>query len=285
MKVELVSFDSMGVRSMATLVETGQGLMFIDPGAALGPQRYGLPPHPLEYRALERSLDKIRSKVEESDIIIITHYHRDHYLFRPEEAHLYRGKTIYAKHPQRDINYSQRARAYALFKQMGVESIAKELVFADGREVELGRVRIKFSEPYSHGECRTPLGKVIGVAIYEEGESVLHASDAQGCLCRDSLDFVSSNPASLLIISGPPTYLGSSGQLHPNTLETIRAFKGEIIVMDHHLLRDRDYERYLNALRSARPGLRIVTAAEFMGLKVEQLEAYRDLLWRTRGRS
>lgn len=285
MKVELISFDSMGVRSMATLVETEQGLIFIDPGAALGPRRYGLPPHPLEYRALERSLDRIHAKVEESDVIIITHYHRDHYLFRPEEVHLYKGKVIYAKHPQRDINYSQRIRAHVLFKQMGVESIAKELVFADGREADLGKVKIKFSAPYSHGECRTPLGKVLGVLIYDESGSVLHASDAQGCLCEDSLGFISSNPASLLIISGPPTYLRGDEQLHRNTLELVKVFRGGTIVMDHHLLRDRNYGVYLDILRSARPELKIVTAAEFMGLRVEQLEAYRDVLWRTRGRS
>ena len=54
MKVNLLFSDSMGIRSMATLVEVGDEKIFIDASAALGPYRYGLPPHPLELEALEK---------------------------------------------------------------------------------------------------------------------------------------------------------------------------------------------------------------------------------------
>ena len=46
MKIKPVASDSMGTRSMATYVETKDVKIFIDPGVALGPSRYGLPPHP-----------------------------------------------------------------------------------------------------------------------------------------------------------------------------------------------------------------------------------------------
>ena len=41
-----LAFDSFGVRSMATFVETDDLKVLIDPGVALAPVRYGLEPHP-----------------------------------------------------------------------------------------------------------------------------------------------------------------------------------------------------------------------------------------------
>jgi predicted metallo-beta-lactamase superfamily hydrolase len=43
LKVFLIAFNSMGVRSMATFIETSEGSFLVDPGASLAPRRYGLP--------------------------------------------------------------------------------------------------------------------------------------------------------------------------------------------------------------------------------------------------
>jgi predicted metallo-beta-lactamase superfamily hydrolase len=40
-----LAFDSFGVRSMSTFVETDDLRILIDPGVALAPIRYGLEPH------------------------------------------------------------------------------------------------------------------------------------------------------------------------------------------------------------------------------------------------
>ena len=57
MKIIPLAFDSLGVRSMATGVETDLRII-IDPGAALGPSRYNLPPSKIELQRLEE-LSKI----------------------------------------------------------------------------------------------------------------------------------------------------------------------------------------------------------------------------------
>ena len=55
MKIKPLAFDSLGVRSTATFVETDQKIT-IDPAAALGPKRYRLPPAQIEIdRLLELS--------------------------------------------------------------------------------------------------------------------------------------------------------------------------------------------------------------------------------------
>ena len=59
MKVVPLAADSLGVRSMATYVECGATRILVDPGAALAPNRYGLPPADAEWDALKRANDRI----------------------------------------------------------------------------------------------------------------------------------------------------------------------------------------------------------------------------------
>ena len=53
MKILPLAADSLGTRSMATFVETGDVNILIDPAVSLGPKRYSLPPHPLEYEKMD----------------------------------------------------------------------------------------------------------------------------------------------------------------------------------------------------------------------------------------
>lgn len=281
MKVKFVAFDSMGIRSMATLIETNEGNIFLDPGAALAPKRYGLPPHELEYKFLSRFLGKIYDQILESEYIIITHYHRDHYLFRENEKEHYRAKVIYAKDPYSKINYNQRVRAHVLFQKMNVKTIAKKLSYVDNSTIQINGVRLVFSPPLPHGECNTKLGWVLAVTIIEDDYRFTFASDTQGCICGDSLVYILGINPDFLVISGPPTYLGNDEELLINTIKLIKNLKeNSILVIDHHFLRDKNYSRHMEYLRKIRKDLTITTAAEYMGLEVKQLEAYRDILWR-----
>ena len=54
-RIAPLAFDSFGVRSMATFVETDDLKVLIDPGVALAPVRYGLEPHPLEWQRLDEA--------------------------------------------------------------------------------------------------------------------------------------------------------------------------------------------------------------------------------------
>lgn len=282
LKINLVSFDSMGVRGMATVVETSEGLLFIDPGSALAPRRYGLPPHQEEINELNRKLDTIYKYMEETSIVIITHYHRDHYLYRKGEEQFYRGKLVLAKNPSTAINYSQRVRGYVLFKKMGVENLAKEVVYADGMEMSLGNIRLYFSNPLPHGECNTRLGWVLSVLIDDGDKKLLFASDTQGLLCKESLAFVRSFNWDYLVISGPPTYLSSEldfAKLFGNLLLALRDLdERKYVILDHHLLRDRNYNVFYERIRRETRA-RVLTAAEYMNQPIRLLEARRDELY------
>ncbi|MEM4717771.1 MAG: MBL fold metallo-hydrolase [Desulfurococcaceae archaeon] len=283
MNIKLISFDSMGLRSMATFIETYEGGIFIDPGSALAPTRYGLPPHESELKLLARKLDLIYRLMKEADYIVLTHYHRDHYLYRRGEEDHYSKKVIYAKNPYLKTNYNQRVRAYTLFKKMGVENLAKKIVYADNLETKIGSMKLVFSSPLPHGECKTRLGSVIALFITNRDQSLLFASDTQGFICEDALKFAKKHLWNTLIVSGPPTYLKSNTnpeEILGNLLEALNTRKNNdvIAIVDHHLLRDKDYLVYFDYLRK-NSSARVMTAAEFMNQPIKQLEAYRDKLW------
>jgi predicted metallo-beta-lactamase superfamily hydrolase len=77
-KIVPLGFDSFGVRSMATYVETKDLKILIDPGVSLAPLRYGMEPHPLEWQRLDETWETIKRYAEESDVLVVTHYHYDH---------------------------------------------------------------------------------------------------------------------------------------------------------------------------------------------------------------
>ncbi|MGC9189653.1 MAG: hypothetical protein ACP5GG_02910, partial [Conexivisphaera sp.] len=69
-------------------------------------------------------------------------------------------------------------------------------------------------------------------------------------------------------------------------MDIVKSRSAEVVVVDHHLLRDLNYRDAIaaHADEAGVRGVRLVTAAELMGYEVEQLEAMRRELWsRDRG--
>ncbi len=288
MKIKLIAFDSMGVRSMATVVETSDVKIFIDPGASLAPRRYGLPPHPLELEELSYRLDLIRRELEDSDIVVISHYHYDHYLYHSEDTDYYRGKILLVKNPERNINRSQRIRAYVFFKKNNVVEKARQIEYADGRTFKYGDTVITFSEPVPHGDDGTPLGYVLMTLIVGDGERFVHTSDVQGPISNRALEILLQWKPSEIVLCGPPTYFAGYKvpvEVVEKGLENMKKLVQEVkmrrLVVDHHFLRDIDYRSKMkDLLEIATAQSTIVeTAAEYMGFNVRQLEAYRRDLW------
>ncbi len=289
-RIRLIGFDSMGTRGMATVVDTGSYKVFIDPGVSIAPRRYGLPPHPLELELLEKHLGIIHEEVLDSDVLVISHYHRDHYLYRPGEEEYYRGKLLLVKDPRRMINRSQAIRSYILFKKMNVEGLAREIKIADNMEYYIDKdTRIIFSPPFPHGPEGTRLGYVIITTIEIDGHRLMHASDVQGPISNRVRDYILTIRPNLLIISGPPTYF-EGFKMSPdsirNGLNNLRIIIGSLdsgstIIVDHHLLRDLNYkDKIIGALSEAKKkNINVLTAAEYMGYKPNQLEALRKKLW------
>ena len=112
---ELVWFDSLGAKSACTLVETPDASILIDPGAA--EMQPGFPaPKELKRRWLREARSAILEASRKADIIVISHYHYDH--FTDFDRRLYEGKTILAKDPNKYINSSQRKRAERFYSNL-----------------------------------------------------------------------------------------------------------------------------------------------------------------------
>ncbi|MEM0340612.1 MAG: hypothetical protein QXN05_00335 [Acidilobaceae archaeon] len=290
MKVRILGADSMGVRSLATLIDCNGVLIGIDLGASLAPVRFGLPPHELEFRRLEETLDLIRRALAESQITVITHYHYDHYM--RDEIELYFGKTLIVKDPHRDINFSQRIRSYRFLKKSGLIHKAK-VELGDGRTFSIEKdLTIEVSPPVWHGETESAVGKVLMVKILCNDTVAIFASDTQGPVddkaLRTLLDW-SESRVKFLIMGGPATYLEglkikkkASEKGLDNLFRLIETAKPETLIVDHHLLRDENYRTYLerHIQAASQHKVRLVTAAEHEGRPIEQLEAKRRELWR-----
>ncbi len=288
-----LAFESFGVRSMATLVETDDARIVIDPGSALGP-RFHLSPHELEYVALARSRRTILEATLKADALTISHYHFDHYVpgfedwiwnwSSPELAEdLYRGKLILAKDAVSNVNASQRKRGYMF--QKAHAQIAKEIKVADGQSFDFGDTKLQFSRPVPHGSPGSELGYLLMLTVRTPGCSFVHASDVQGPIDEGTLRLILEEKPDALIIGGPPTYLAGF-KIDEASLKAARdnlvKLAGEVpvTVVDHHLLRSPDYMDYLKPVHAEakRKNHRLLMASELVGLEPQPLEARRKEL-------
>lgn len=282
-KIELLAYDSMGVRSMATVVETKDLRLMIDPGVALAPYRYGLPPHELEIKKLNEMWSIIEDNLIDCTHVVITHYHYDHH--EPDSAELLAKKMVYVKHPTQNINFSQKRRAsYFLSK---INEAGGTYQYADGRDIRVNSTIIRISEPTPHG-TNTKLGYVIMVSVCDGEEKVLYTSDVEGPSLDAQLDIILRERSDVLIVDGPMTYMlgyrysyESLEASIKNLVKIIRETPVKTIVLDHHLMRDLGYKQKIEpVIREAElKGVRLLSAAEFEGKPIEMLEARRKELY------
>lgn len=286
MKVVPLAFDSMGVRSMATYVETQDAKILIDPGVSLAPMRYGLPPHPIELQRMEEAWTQIKDYARRADILVVTHYHYDHH--DPTEPEIYEGKIVYIKHPTEKINLSQRGRAAYFLEVLG--DLPETLEFADGRGFSCGETTIAFSQPVCHG-TNPRLGYVLEVAIGEGDDKLVFTSDVEGPSLDEQVHFIRTERPTILIVDGPMSYmLGfrysfKSVQLSVQHLVSfVRDLPLQTLIVDHHFMRDLRYERWINPVREAadQRGVKVSSAAEYLGRRPELLEARRKELYQAR---
>ena len=289
-----LAFESLGVRSMCTYVETRDVKILIDPGVALGP-RFRLPPHPEEYDALKDSRQRIREYARMADVLTLSHYHHDH--FTPnftdttwlassarEARDIYHGKTMLVKDARSSTNVSQRRRGWIF--QSFCRKIQTEIIVADGKSFDYGDTKVRFSPALPHGEDSTELGSVLATVIESGSEKFIHASDIQGPISETALQFILSERPSAVIVGGPPTYLAGykasedSIKRGMSNLAMI-AKKVPLVVVDHHLLRAQDSLQELSVISAeVKPlGGSIMTAAEYIGEQPRLLEANRRKLY------
>ena len=201
MEIVPIAFDSFGARSMATFVKTKDVNITIDPSVALGPSRYNLPPHPLEYERKRQLWEKIKEFVSKSDVVVITHYHYDHH--NPNEVEIFSGIKLLIKHPKEKINRSQRNRANFFLEQL--KPINVEVDFCDSKSYEFGNTLLKISNPVFHG-ANDRLGYVVEVFV-DAKTTFLFSSDVEGPIHEHQLEFMLECDAETVFIDGPMTYM------------------------------------------------------------------------------
>ncbi len=272
-RFKILAADSLGVRSMATLVECCGARVLIDPSAALGPRRYGLPPHEVEELALRLALERIDRALEGADYVVFTHYHWDHY--RPE-AQL-SEKTVYIKDPKNNINVSQRKRAALITKRKGLN-----LRVADGAKAS--DIDMEFSPALPHGPDGTKLGYVIGVRIGD----LIFTSDVEGPVSDGATRWIIEMNPKVLIIDGPLTYMlgyrfsqESLDRAIENIMKIAEKTDVELIVAEHHLVRDLNAEKNFPVRERLKElGIRYGNAAEAQNIEPLLLEPWRRMLWK-----
>jgi len=278
MRVIPVASESMGVRSMAVLVKTRDCRILIDPSVALGPKRYGLPPHKVEEDRSTSLWKRVLDSAKEADVLTISHYHYDHH--DPDRPEMFKDKALLIKHPTENINQSQKGRASKFLKAIG--GLPSAVENADGRKFEFGNTSLEFSRAVPHG-TNTRLGYVVELAITEGAETLVHTSDVQGPSLDEQVEFVIRSQPTIVACDGPMTYMMyryGNDALERSIANLIRIM-GETpvktLMLDHHLLRDINWKKRMQPVFDAgkEHGCRVQTFAEFAGGEDELLEARR----------
>jgi predicted metallo-beta-lactamase superfamily hydrolase len=296
-KVTPLAAESFGVRSMCTLVETSDVRVLLDAGVSLPPNRFGLPPHPVEFQTISRLRGRISEAADKAEVVTISHYHFDHHtpsyedwLVNWTEANetarqIYEGKRVLMKNPRENINPSQRHRAWMFQKTSGKH--AKTLEPADAKTFTFGAGTVmRFSEPVTHGPENAALGWVVMVEINHEGERFVFAPDVQGPMSSRALELIKAAEPDVVMVGGPPFYLGGfkvdEAQLqHGLRNLTSLAETVPLTIMEHHALRDETWQQRTSQVFEAaeKAGNEVKTAAEFAGLENVFLESRRRKLY------
>ncbi len=277
MRILPIAFDSFGVRSMATLVVTSKNKVFIDPGVALGPRRYGLPPADEERLAKRLAREQIINLIRDVDSVVVSHYHYDHHPF-PIDDEFYKeafsDKIVFAKDRLKNVHPSGKKRGSIFEKK--VKDICKELVYADDQD--FGNLR--FSPAVWHGPVGSKVGRVMMVSVKDGGSTFVFGSDAQSLADPAAVDWVIKEDPDFLILDGFPTnFIGwrvSKAEFEEatnNLLKTIKTVRAEKIVLDHHLLRDLKYKEKVKPVYETEKT--VFSAAEYLGIENFFLEAWR----------
>ena len=287
-----IAAESLGVRSLCTMVRTPDVSILLDPSAALA-KRYALEPHPLEYQALRNALNEIHTHAKDASIFSISHYHYDHirpgfdnYLYnictRDERKEMFTGKIVYAKDNRENINTSQRRRGYYFKKD--VQPVIDEIQWADGRTFHVRDTTITYSAPLPHGSDKSPLGFVLATTIEYSGVRFLFAPDIQGPTSKDTLSYILSTEPDMAIIGGPPLYLNqfSHGEAH-SAFYSLSLLTRTVptLVVDHHNMRGGNWETWSSPLRRicSESGTKLLSMAELAGKDEQCLESQRKQLY------
>ena len=269
--------DSLGVRSMATLVETQGVRVLIDPGVTIAETRYGLDPTPDELRAWEEASTSIIGTLCQVDAVAVTHYHDDHANLLP---YVLSSTPVFLKTP---VSTAEHRFGQEMLPRLYRSNHHVALVDNSSRSV--GSVTLAFSPSLPHGKPGCRAGSVMAVAVRSKEGCFVHASDVQGPLSEVAVAWLLRQRPDVLYLSGAPTYRlyyqneRDADSLSVPDVRVARAnllrlmkYTGCDVILDHYLVRDKNFRRLYQEVFATG---RVWTAAEFLGVQEQFLEARR----------
>ncbi|MCL2868975.1 MAG: hypothetical protein FWF27_06010 [Candidatus Bathyarchaeota archaeon] len=288
--------ESFGVRSMCTFVQTPDVALLLDAGVSLCPWRFNLPPHPVEFQAIESFRKKIANAADKAQIITLSHYHYDHHTPSFEDwivnwtveketaRQIYQDKTLLIKSPMENINSSQQGRA-KVFLKTGAK-YAKEVHEADGKVFRYGNTQIHCSKVVPHGEDNSAMGYVIMTTIDYGDERFMFAPDVQGPMSNCVQQQVLESRPLMIMLGGPPFYLADFRVSNASLQNAVSNLRGiveavPVTIVEHHALRDEFFKQKMVSVQICADGVghEFLTAAEFVGCENRFLEVGRRSLY------
>ena len=286
LKIQPVAFDSFGVKGMCTAVQTPDISILIDPGVSAQSEQFPLP-SALRQELLNHYEAEVFSAAKDAEIIIISHYHLDHFLDRRDPA-LYGDKIVLAKSPE-DLPEKQKETARRFFQK--IDGLPREIIWADGRRFRFKKTEIGFSPPLWHGKADAEPGRVIMTEVTRGREKFLVSSDIAGPVADQAIDLISAVQPQIAFIDGYPTFLESNPgtelsfiiSLLNITYLLLSPFV-KTLVIDHHLARDYRYPALFKPLYRLAEKMKkkLGTAAEILGRRsavMNGLESYGTTRW------
>ena len=280
MNIEIIGTESLGVRGLCCFVTTAKQRILIDPGIALGYNRYGLLPHPFQVAVDERIQKTIIQRWSEATDIVISHFHGDHIPLVDANPYQFNIKKITG------LNLDVRIWAKDLshlhpIEEKRVESLSailkNDLTSAGGTKQGV----ITFSGPVSHGGKRNNPQTVMMTRI-EEDRVFVHTSDTQ-LLDDEAISQILDWEPDIVLADGPPLYMPNklSKEQAKRAWRNAKRLSREVgtLILDHHLMRDYTGLKWLKWL-SSETGNNVICGADFMKQPRMLLEARRKSLYR-----
>ena len=282
MHIEILGAESLGVRGLSCVVEVDNRRIVIDPALALGYQRHGLLPHPIQVAVGEQVRRRILAALQDATDVVMSHFHGDHiplpnanpYQLKAQEAApLCETARFWAKGPQ-GLSPNMEGRRASLSKALG-----RELPNAEGQSDGL----LAFSRPVAHGESGSHLGTVMMTSVKGEDSVFVHASDIQ-LLNGEAVTLILAWRPDIVLVGGPPLYLPwLSPKLRKTAWQNARRLARHVdtLILDHHLMRCQEGLSWLDRL-SSETGHRVICAADFMErprclLEARRVELYEEM--------
>ena len=212
----------------------------------------------------------------------VSHYHYDHH--NPDVPSIFRGKIAFLKDGKFHINRSQRQRAGAFVR--AIKKYPKEMQAADGNQMDFGGTELLFSPALPHG-YDDQLGYVVMTRIAQGDEVFVHTADVLGPPLKEHLSFLIDAQPTVLYVDGPMTHMPDNyPEEHTkrslsHLQRILRTTNVRTLILDHHILRDRGWRARMEPVFQAgkEHDVAVLTAAEFAGQPINQLEANRDVLY------